>query len=219
MCHDERLRQESKRFEGVSTMQKNERKRILLATNNHHKISEIQAILGPDWQIIGVSDVAPGLTWEETGGSFIENARIKIAALRPHFADAILADDSGLCVDALNGRPGVHSSSYGGVEGDHRRNLNKLLSDMATTPAGRRGAHFYCLLLLSRAEDQELIFEGRCDGTISLAPSGGAGFGYDPIFIPNGFDVSMAELTDDQKNLISHRGKAVRAFRDQMSSC
>jgi len=199
-------------------MQNNPSQRILLATNNRHKISEIQAILGSDWQIIGVSDVAPRLTWEETGDSFLENARIKIAALRPHFAGAILADDSGLCVDALNGRPGVHSSSYGGIEGDHRRNLNKLLSDMATIPVGRRGAHFYCLLLLSRADGQECIFEGRCDGTISLAPSGVGGFGYDPIFIPDGCDVSMAELTDDQKNLISHRGKAVRAFKDQMSS-
>lgn len=198
-------------------MQNSQSQRILLATNNRHKISEIQAILGPDWQIIGVSDVAPRLTWEETGESFLENARIKIAALRPHFDGAILADDSGLCVDALNGRPGVHSSSYGGVEGDHHRNLNKLLRDMASIPAGRRGAHFYCLLLLSSADGRERIFEGRCDGRISLAPSGGGGFGYDPIFIPDGFDVSMAELTDDQKNSISHRGKAVGAFKDQMS--
>lgn len=198
-------------------MQNNEGKRILLATNNHHKISEIQAILGPDWQIIGVSDVAPGLTWDETGGSFIENARIKVNALRPHFKGPILADDSGLCVDALDGRPGVHSSSYGGVEGDHRRNLNKLMNEMETIPAGRRGAHFYCLLLLSLADGQERIFEGRCDGKISFAPSGGRGFGYDPVFIPDGFNVSMAELSDDQKNSISHRGRAVRDLKDQMS--
>ncbi len=198
-------------------MQNNEGKRILVATNNHHKISEIQAILGPDWQIIGVSDVAPGLTWDETGGSFIENARIKVNALRPHFKGRILADDSGLCVDALDGRPGVHSSGYGGVEGDHRRNLNKLMNEMETIPSGRRGAHFYCLLLLSLADGQERIFEGRCDGKISFAPSGGRGFGYDPVFIPDGFNVSMAELSDDQKNMMSHRGKAVRALKDQMS--
>lgn len=200
-------------------MQNNQSQRILLATNNRHKISEIQAILGHDWTIIGVSDVAPRLTWEETGESFLENARIKIAALRPHFDGAILADDSGLCVDVLHGRPGVHSSSYGGVEGDHRRNLSKLLIDMATIPEGRRSAHFYCLLLLSRADGQELIFEGRCDGRLSLTPSGSGGFGYDPIFVPDGFHVTLADLTDDQKNLISHRGKAVRAFKDQMSSC
>jgi XTP/dITP diphosphohydrolase len=198
-------------------MRQTEGRQILLATNNHHKISEIQAILGPGWQVIGVSDVAPGLTWQETGNSFLDNARIKIGALRPHFNGAILADDSGLCVDALDGRPGVHSSSYGGVEGDHRRNLSKLLNYMVSIPAGRRGAHFYCLLLLSLADGQECIFEGRCEGRLSFAPSGGGGFGYDPIFIPEGFDVSMADLTDDQKNLISHRGKAVRAFKDQVS--
>jgi XTP/dITP diphosphohydrolase len=198
-------------------VEKNVSQRILLATNNRHKISEIQAILGPDWQVIGVSDVAPGLTWDETGESFLENARIKIGALRPYFNGSILADDSGLCVDALQGRPGVHSSSYGGIEGDHRRNLNKLLNDMAAIPSDRRGAHFYCLLLLAFSDGRERCFEGRCNGRISLSPSGSGGFGYDPIFIPNGFEVSMAELTDDQKNSISHRGKAVRAFKDQVS--
>lgn len=198
-------------------IQNNENQRILLATNNRHKINEIQAILGSDWQIIGVSDVAPRLTWDETGSSFLENARIKVAALRPHFKGSILADDSGLCVDALQGRPGVHSSSYGGIEGDHRRNLKKLLDDMSAVPQERRSAHFYCLLLFVANDGKERLFEGRCDGRLSFAPSGTGGFGYDPIFIPEGFDVSMAELTDDQKNLISHRGKAVRAFKDQVS--
>ena len=116
-------------------------KQLVVATNNAHKLDEIRGLLGRDWRVLGAGDVAPGVTWEETGLTFLENARIKITALRPFTAGPILADDSGLCVDALDGRPGVFSSSFGGVEGDHGKNVTHLLQEMLGTPSGSRGAH------------------------------------------------------------------------------
>ena len=187
-------------------------RKIIVATNNGHKLHEIRAILGDGWTVLGASDVAPGLTWEETGNTFLENARIKINALRPYTKDCVLADDSGLCVEAMGGRPGVHSSSYGGVEGDHKRNVEHLLAEMKDISADRRSAYFYCLLLFIDESGVEKKFEGRCAGRIATERRGFAGFGYDPVFVPDGFDISMAEMRDEQKNAVSHRGAAMRAF-------
>ena len=185
---------------------------LVVATNNKHKLDEIRAILGPSWVVRGASDVAPGISWDETGDTFFENAGIKIAALRPYSDDYILADDSGLCVDVLDGGPGVRSSSYGGEEGNHDRNVARLLKELANVPEDKRGAHFYCLLRLSMPDGGEQIFEGRCPGRIAMTRSGTGGFGYDPVFIPDGDSRSMAELTENEKNAISHRGRAMSAF-------
>lgn len=192
-------------------------RKIVLASNNRHKIHEIQGIFGPSWQVLGVSDVAPGLQWEETGKTFLENARIKIKALRPHVSGPIMADDSGLCVDALGGQPGVHSSSFGGIEGDHARNTAKLLKVMETVPQNHRQAHFYCLLLFVDAQNQEHQFDGRCDGLIAASRAGGGGFGYDPVFLPIGFSKTMAELSDQEKNAISHRGRAMAKLKEYLN--
>ncbi len=193
--------------------QKGAVKQMVLASNNRHKVKEIQAIFGPSWRVLSVAEIAPGLRWDETGQTFLENARIKINALRPHVSGLILADDSGLCVDALGGEPGVHSSSYGGVEGDHTRNTAKLLQVMESIPDGRRQAHFYCLLLLVDEQNQEHLFEGRCEGKIASSGSGVGGFGYDPVFIPLGFSQSMAVLSAEEKNAISHRGRAMASLK------
>lgn len=193
--------------------------RLVVASNNRHKISEIQAILGSSWVVLGAADLAPGLVWEEVGKSFLENARIKINALKAQTSGALLlADDSGLCVDALDGSPGVYSSSFGGVEGDHPRNTRKLLDTLAHIPNGRRQAHFYCLLILIDQSGQEHIFEGRCHGRIAEKESGTGGFGYDPVFIPDGYTQSLADLTQDEKNAISHRGKAMTALKSYLMS-
>ena len=189
-------------------------KTLVVATNNLHKLAEFKAILGAAWHVKGARDVASGVSWDETGTTFLANARIKINALRPLSDGFILADDSGLCVDALYGAPGVQSSSFGGVEGDHPRNVKALLAAMQDVPFERRTAYFYCLLLLSCPDGQEFQFEGRCPGVIAAAPTGGAGFGYDPIFIPKGFDISMAEMTGSQKNILSHRGLATAKLVD-----
>lgn len=189
-----------------------ETRKLIVATNNRHKLEEIRAILGESWVVLGASDVAPGITWDETGQTFLENARIKINALRRHTKDCVLADDSGLCVDALDGKPGVHSSSFGGVEGDHQRNVDHLLAVLKDVPLERRGAHFYCLLLFVNENGAETRFEGRCDGRIATERHGKGGFGYDPVFVPEGSEVSMAEMGDARKNAISHRGRAMYEF-------
>jgi XTP/dITP diphosphohydrolase len=187
-------------------------RKLIVASNNRHKLDEIRAILGDAWTVLGAADVAPGISWDETGQTFLDNARIKVNALRRHTKDCVLADDSGLCVDALDGKPGVHSSSYGGVEGDHQRNVDHLLSALKDVPLERRGAHFYCLLLFVNEEGIETRFEGRCEGHIANGRSGQGGFGYDPVFVPEGSDVSMAEMGDARKNAISHRGRAMGEF-------
>lgn len=185
---------------------------LIVATNNKHKLDEIRSMAGSNFSVSGVSEIAPGLQWDETGKTFLENARIKISALRPHTKGCILADDSGLCVDALNGAPGVFSSSFGGIEGDHSRNVDKLLDVLSGIPNDKRGAHFYCLLLYVDETGKESRFEGRCFGRIAEHRAGLGGFGYDPVFIPDGFHVSMAEMTEAQKNEISHRGRAMSEF-------
>jgi len=187
-------------------------KNIILASNNRHKIQEIQAMLGASWKVLGAGDVVPNLTWEENGNSFLENARIKIRALQPYFSGSILADDSGLCVDALGGAPGVNSSSYGGVEGNHSRNVTRLLQALLDVPDNRRQAYFYCLLVLVDQDGREAKFEGRCHGRIARTPNGSGGFGYDPIFIPDGCSITMAEMSEEQKNMISHRSRALQAL-------
>jgi XTP/dITP diphosphohydrolase len=188
-------------------------RKIILASNNRHKIIEIQSLLGSDWRVLGASDVAPGVSWDETGDTFLENARIKVKALRPHTRGLILADDSGLCVDALDGAPGVHSSCFGGVEGDHARNTKRLLEVLKDVPETQRTCHFYCLLLLVDEKNREFQFEGRCQGKISYRPTGTGGFGYDPLFIPEGYSKSLAECTASEKNAISHRGLAMVEFK------
>lgn len=146
----------------------------------------------------------------EDAGTFIGNARKKALGLKAVLpADAwVLADDSGLCVDALGGAPGVESAYYAGPQGDGAANLRKLVEVMRGVPADKRGAHFVCVLLLAGPGGAEWIFEGRCDGTLCEAPQGGAGFGYDPLFVPVGYTQTFAELGDAVKNTLSHRGRA-----------
>jgi XTP/dITP diphosphohydrolase len=123
-----------------------------------------------------------------------------------------LADDSGLCVDALSGRPGVWSSSYGGIEGNHKRNCTKLLTDLLDVPEGERQAYFICILAFEDESGQESIYEGRVNGVIATSMTGAAGFGYDPLFYVPEKGCTMAELSESEKNKISHRGLAMAKF-------
>ncbi len=211
---------------------------LYVATNNRHKLEELRGAFGDSWRICSAHEIAPGLSWNETGKTFLENARIKARALKTKTQDAVLADDSGLIVDALGGRPGVWSSSFGGVEGDHARNNARLLKELSGIPLERRSARFFCCLVLltdsrrqtgvdafhgatnPEATFEELIFEGTCEGRIALEPSGFGGFGYDPLFeVPiedsTGKTIwrSMASLSPEEKNQISHRGKASQRLR------
>lgn len=147
---------------------------------------------------------------EEDTGTFVGNARKKAVALQATLpSDAwVLADDSGVCVDALGGAPGVESAYFAGPQGDAAANLRKLAEVMREVPDGERAARFVCVLLLRGPGGVEQVFEGRCEGVLGREPRGGKGFGYDPLFIPEGHTCTYAELTEDEKNALSHRGRA-----------
>jgi len=184
-----------------------------LASGNAHKIAELRALaaasalpvtIGSAREVGGMPEVA------EDTGSFIGNARKKALALRGRLpADAwALADDSGVCVDALGGGPGVESAYFAGPQGDARANLAKLVEVMRGVPPARRAARFYCVLLVVGPAGEEHIIEGSCFGRLLPEPRGGAGFGYDPLFVPDGYTESYAELGDAVKATISHRARA-----------
>lgn len=146
----------------------------------------------------------------EDAGTFAGNARKKAQALRAKLPRGtwVLADDSGLCVAALDGAPGVESAYYAGPEGDSAANLRRLTETMRGVPANQRQAYFACVLVLIDPEGNEHEFEGRCEGTLRDTPDGASGFGYDPLFVPAGQTQSFAELPDAMKNALSHRGRA-----------
>ena len=189
---------------------------IIVATRNRHKAIEFEHIFGSEVRILTALDVDPDLTWNETGTTFEENARIKIQAVSSKSSKSfpgswILADDSGICVEALGGAPGVHSSSYGGQEGNDRQNTRRLLQDMERID--NRSACFRCCLILKIPHLGESVFYGQCDGSLIREGAGVLGFGYDPIFIPTGHSQTFAELPIAIKNSISHRARAFAALK------
>ena len=190
--------------------------KLYFASGNAHKAAELQALADASpalrdrpVEIVSARAVGGMPHVVEDTGTFVGNARKKALALRSRLAaDAwALADDSGLCVDALDGAPGVESAYYAGPDGDGAANLAKLLATLRDVPDARRTAHFRCVLLLL-AEGEEHVFEGRCEGQLLREPRGGAGFGYDPIFVPTGHAQTFSELGDAEKNKISHRARA-----------
>lgn len=183
---------------------------LVVASNNRHKIEEISEMLGDAWKVLSAQDVVPGITWDETGTTFLENARIKAKLLKSKTSHCVLADDSGLCVEALNGAPGVWSSSYGGKEGDHAANNTRLMKELTGVPASKRQAYFQCILVFIDEEGKELTAQGRCHGAIAESAEGSYGFGYDPIFLVGDSQRTMATMSEREKNKISHRGEAMR---------
>jgi len=187
--------------------------RLHLASGNAHKAAEFSALVadsGLAIEVVSARAVGGMPAVAEDAGSFAGNARKKARALRERLPAGswVLADDSGLCVDALDGGPGVESAYYAGAQGDGAANLRKLVEVMRDVPDERRGAHFLCVLLVLTGAGGELIFEGVCGGRLLREPRGGAGFGYDPLFVPDGHDGSFAELGETVKNGISHRARA-----------
>ncbi len=187
--------------------------KLYLSSGNPHKTEEFQALSrssGLALEILSAQTVGGMPQVVEDAGTFVGNARKKALALKALVpAEAwVLADDSGICVDALAGAPGVESAYYAGPAHDAVANLRKLTETMRGVPQGERGAQFVCVLLLLGAAGVERIFEGRCHGRLGNEPLGGSGFGYDPLFVPEGFDKTYAQLSDAEKNQISHRGKA-----------
>lgn len=183
---------------------------IQLATGNAHKAAEFQRLAEASGLPVKVIAAAHRPVVDEDAGTFTGNARKKARALQAVLPPGawVLADDSGLCVDALGGAPGVDSAYYAGPQGDSAANLTKLVMAMRGVPDGKRGAHFTCVLVLLGPVAGEQVFEGRCAGTLRHEPAGGAGFGYDPLFVPQGCDRTYAEMDEAAKNKISHRGRA-----------
>jgi XTP/dITP diphosphohydrolase len=186
-------------------------KEIIFASHNKGKIAEIREILAPyDIRILSGEDLAlPDV--EETGTTFEENAYLKALAAAKEQNLPCFADDSGLCVDAMNGRPGIFTARYA-PNRDFDKGMDKLLKELADTKSNNRAAHFFCVIVLAQPDGTYKAFEGRVDGNIAQQKSGNAGFGYDPIFIPTGFTHSFAEFNSAEKNKISHRGRALQKF-------
>lgn len=189
--------------------------RLILATRNANKVTELRAILagaGLDVELVGADAYPEVPDVKETGVTFAENALLKAHALARATGLPAVADDSGLCVDVLNGAPGIFSARWAGRHGDDRANLDLLLAQLADIADGHRGAHFACAAALALPDGTERVVEGRLRGTLRHTPSGSGGFGYDPILQPLGETRTCAELTPDEKNAISHRGEAFRGL-------
>lgn len=186
--------------------------RILLATRNDKKLDELQRMLGEQFEVIGLDSVAEYAEEPEIGATFSDNAAAKAAQAATATGEISLADDSGLAVDALNGMPGVLSARWSGVHRDDEANNRLLLAQIADVPDERRGAEFVCALALCVPEQSPMVEHGRWRGTIVREPRGSNGFGYDPIFVPEGMEVTSAELEPEVKDEHSHRGRAIVAI-------
>jgi XTP/dITP diphosphohydrolase len=191
------------------------RAKIVLATHNPGKRAELRRILAASRVTVDVADLdeypdMPEVA--ETGSTFEENALLKARAVAARTGLPAVADDSGLCADALNGMPGVLSARWSGRHGDDEANLRLLLAQLTDVPAGRRAAHFYCAAALVLPSGAEHVTEGAVYGWLTDTPRGTNGFGYDPIFVPDSAGVTTAEMSAEDKDAISHRGKALRAL-------
>ena len=186
---------------------------VLVSTRNAHKLVEIRQILGPSFELLDLSSVPALGEVEETGTTFEENAALKALAASAHFDGWVLADDSGLEVDALGGAPGVRSARFSGEGATDVTNRALLLEKLATVPADQRSARFRCVIALARAGEVLAYFGGAVEGAIIQSEKGEGGFGYDPLFVPEGFGETFAELGAETKNRLSHRGRALAGLK------
>jgi XTP/dITP diphosphohydrolase len=187
---------------------------LVLATRNAGKLRELARILGAQVKLTGLDEFPDAPDVPETGATFEANALLKARAIADHTGLPAVADDSGLCVDALNGMPGVFSARWAGAHGDDKANLVLVLAQVADVPDARLGAQFVCAaaLVVPGKTPREVVVTGTLDGRLIRVPRGTGGFGYDPIFLPDGFSQTTAEMTAEEKDAISHRGRAFRAL-------
>jgi XTP/dITP diphosphohydrolase len=189
--------------------------RLVLATGNSGKLAELRRILAASRvgvDAIGLSEYPDMPEVAETGATFTENALLKARAVAAHTRLPAVGEDSGLCVDALNGMPGILSARWSGRHGDDEANLRLVLAQLSDVPAGRRAAHFAAAAALVLPSGAEHVTEGAMTGWITDAPRGTNGFGYDPIFVPDSSGLTTAQMAPEDKDAISHRGKALRAL-------
>jgi XTP/dITP diphosphohydrolase len=191
---------------------------LLFATRNAHKTKEIQEILGPQFQVNDLAEYAEIPHIAEIGGTFEENAILKAAAVSKRVPGFVVADDSGLEVDALGGAPGIYSARYGGPAAVDNEKIEKLLEKLGRVgaPKEARTARFRCVLALACKGEVLGVFEGVVEGQIADQPRGSHGFGYDPIFVPTGFQRTFGELEPAEKNQLSHRARALEKLRGSL---
>ena len=188
---------------------------LVLATRNAKKLAELDRLLagaGLDVQILGSDAFSELPEIEETGSTFAENSLIKARAVSTHTGLIAIADDSGLCVDALDGQPGIYSARWAGQGATDESNVDLVLEQIREVEPARRTAHFACAAALVLPSGEEYVVQGQVNGVLLTQRRGVGGFGYDPIFLPDGCDITTAEMTSEQKDAISHRGQAMRAL-------
>ncbi|MEO6847992.1 MAG: RdgB/HAM1 family non-canonical purine NTP pyrophosphatase [Chthoniobacterales bacterium] len=194
------------------------KQRLLLSTRNAHKLREVREILSDFAEVVDLS-VTPDMPGvEETGTTFMENAALKALAGSTHFEGWVLADDSGLEVDALDGAPGVFSARFAGPDANDADNRRLLIEKLKDVPQEARGARFRCALVLAKNGKRLAECEGSVEGSILFEERGSSGFGYDPLFVPEGFSESFAELSPEAKNRLSHRGRALQSLKEWFAS-
>ena len=189
--------------------------KIIAATKNKNKLREFGEIL-KGFEVISQEEAGVDIDVEETGATFEENSMLKAKAIFEATGLPAIADDSGLCVDALGGAPGIYSARYGGEGYDDKGRVELLLKNMENVPDSERSARFVCAITLV-SHDGVITARGECEGKIDYSPRGENGFGYDPVFFVEEFGKTMAEISPEEKNSISHRGKALKIFSEKFS--
>lgn len=194
-------------------------KKILIATKNKGKASEFKGFFAKygihTLSLLDLPEDIPDI--EETGSTFKENAGLKAEQISARFGVPVLADDSGLIIDALDGRPGIYSARYAGEDANDQENISKVMDELKEVPLDERTARFICVLAVARPDKETTFVTGFCEGKIALSEAGTNGFGYDPIFIPEGFTQTMAQLTVEEKAQISHRSQAIIQLKGWMN--
>ncbi|MDR1939414.1 MAG: RdgB/HAM1 family non-canonical purine NTP pyrophosphatase [Clostridiales bacterium] len=192
--------------------------RLVVATNNAHKAEEIKALLGGRFdEVLTLKEMNINVDPKEDGATFFDNALLKARAAAEFTDLPVLADDSGLCVDFLDGRPGVYSARYAGAGASYGQNNDKLLAELADAPDGARSAHFECCVVLLFNDGSYLSADGRSDGTITHRAFGENGFGYDPYFYSEELKKTFAEAEGQEKNAVSHRARALAALSEKLT--
>lgn len=192
--------------------------KVIIATKNIGKINEFKTFFAAhDIEVVSLFDFDEEIPdIEETGETFEENAALKAEQISERFQQPVVADDSGLIIDSLGGRPGLYSARYAGEPTNDQANVDKVLEEMKGVPGAERTARFICVLAVARPNQETIFVTGYCEGHIRTEPKGENGFGYDPIFVPEGYTRTMAELEPAEKNQISHRKQAIKQLEKRL---